>query len=465
MMKSYFKKISALLMAAIMVLSMCTAVFATTKDNATITVNGADNASLSYAQVIKADKSTKTGWTFSSDAIAAIYKAAYGTSDDQATIQAVIDKGANASELKIALANIAASSDVAFTDMGTAKSLDVTEAGVYVIKAAEAGYTYNAMSAYVGFGEVVGYDYPSLIDTTVNAKKIPTTVTKTDTDADDVVAIGDIVTYKIVTNVPYINPNDTNKSFTVTDKINGAEYYLEGENSVATVTMDSTAVQASFVKDADEKGFSIDLSSLITDDNANAGKTIVVTYTAKVTAVNVDNTAGSHVGDSTYNSEQVKLYTGSITLTKYGEGNTNNVLAGAGFNVTKNGKEGNLTFAKEADGVYRYDPEGTETEVFTKADGTVEVKGLDIGIYNFTEKTAPTGYSVNENPATATLKVDGNGKATANITATTEMNDTKLGTLPSTGGMGTYLFTIIGVVIMAGAAGAFFISRKKGTEE
>ena len=43
--------------------------------------------------------------------------------------------------------------------------------------------------------------------------------------------------------------------------------------------------------------------------------------------------------------------------------------------------------------------------------------------------------------------------------------NTKLGELPSTGGMGTYLFTIIGVVVMVGAAGAFFISRRRESEE
>ena len=38
LMKNLFKKIGALLVAAVMVLSMCTAVFAATKDTATITV-------------------------------------------------------------------------------------------------------------------------------------------------------------------------------------------------------------------------------------------------------------------------------------------------------------------------------------------------------------------------------------------------------------------------------------------
>ena len=44
------------------------------------------------------------------------------------------------------------------------------------------------------------------------------------------------------------------------------------------------------------------------------------------------------------------------------------------------------------------------------------------------------------------------------------MEDTTLTQLPSTGGMGTYLFTIVGVVLMACAAGAFFMSRKKTQE-
>ena len=141
-------------------------------------------------------------------------------------------------------------------------------------------------------------------------------------------------------------------------------------------------------------------------------------------------------------------------------------LAGAGFEVRKDAETAALTFVKLGEGVYKYDPTGTITEVVTNADGTVKVQGLDVGTYKFKEITAPQGYSVNTTEATAILALGKNEtSASMPLTDETDMRDSKLSSLPSTGGMGTYLFTIIGVVVMAGAAGAFFISRRKGSEE
>ena len=217
-MKNLFKKIGALLVAAVMVLSMCTAVFAETKTSATITVNKADNATLTYAQVIKADQSTKTGWNFVDANVAQAYITAFGAADAQAAIEAMIPAN-NVDANKLGAAQANAAGKVRFVTMTNPQT--VNEAGVYLIKATEAGYTYNLMSAYIGFGEVtkindgaeVKYEYPSLVDAELDAKKTPIKVEKEAVDTDNVVATGDILTYKVKTNVPFIAPTDTDKTF------------------------------------------------------------------------------------------------------------------------------------------------------------------------------------------------------------------------------------------------------------
>ena len=90
----------------------------------------------------------------------------------------------------------------------------------------------------------------------------------------------------------------------------------------------------------------------------------------------------------------------------------------------------------------------------------IDVEGLDAGSYHFEETKAPKGYSINTDGKTLTLTVNGD-VATAKLYNKGSLNDTKLSALPSTGGMGTYLFTVVGVVLMACAAGAFMVSRKK----
>ena len=70
-----------------------------------------------------------------------------------------------------------------------------------------------------------------------------------------------------------------------------------------------------------------------------------------------------------------------------------------------------------------------------------------------------THYTYNETTGTTTLVNDEQHPSNP-----FGFKNTKLGELPSTGGMGTYLFTIVGVVLMACAAGAFFMSRKKTQE-
>ena len=336
-------------------------------------------------------------------------------------------------------------------------------AGIYAIKAEETGFTYKTATAYVGFGE----PYPALTNAEVTAKKSPTTVDKTVADDDHVVAIGDIVTYTIEAYVPFLDAANTeNRTFTITDKIKGAEYYLAGPNAVNSVTMEGKDGQVGeIVVNEDGKGFTVNLNTLVADtDNPNAGKKITVTYTAKVTKTTVENKAGSHAAGVDYGADNVpvKLFTGELVLLKYGDGNVNNALANAEFVLYKDGEEVPLTFTKQENGKYKYAPDAEDATatLVTDENGMIDVEGLDVGSYHFEETKAPEGYSINTDGKTLTLTVNGD-VATAKLYNEGQLNDTKLSALPSTGGIGTTIFTIAGCVIMIAAAGLFFASRKK----
>ena len=305
-----------------MVLGMSMTTFAATKDTATITVDNADNATLTYAQVIKADQSTKTGWNFVNDNVAQTYINAFSVKDAQAAIEAMIP-AANVDANKLGAAQANAANYVTFGPMTNPQT--VNAAGVYLVKATEAGYTYNLMSAYIGFGEVtitgeegdVTYEYPSLVDAKLTAKKTPINVEKEAVDTDNVVATGDILTYKVKTNVPFIAPTDIDKTFWAYDELTGAEYTKE-----ATITLGGEDITAAYPITWETTKFSVDLSGMINDANSNAGKEVVITYKVKVTTDNdviTNKATAGHKGTSDFGSTEIKVYQGNITLTKTGE--------------------------------------------------------------------------------------------------------------------------------------------------
>lgn len=474
---SKVKRILSVIMAMVMVLAMSVPTFAA-GENATITLKRFDKANkVEYMQIIQKDETKTSGWAFTNGA-GKCFTEAFELTDSEDAQQQVIwglikynDNSvklptgvtavtATAAKIDLALSKVAALTG--FTVAKNKESIEVNAAGVYAIKAEETGFTYKTATAYVGFGE----PYPTLTGAEVTAKKSPTSVDKIVADDDHVVAIGDIVTYRIEAYVPFIDAANTdNRTFTITDKITGADYYLAGPNSVNNVTMVGKDGQVgTIVVNEDGKGFTIDLSELVADtSNPNAGKKITVTYTAKVKELTVENTAGSHTADATYggNNVPVKLFTGEITLLKYGDSDEVNVLKDAEFEVSKDEAATPLKFKLQENGNYRYAPdaEDASTVVKTNAEGKIVVEGLNVGTYHFKETKAPEGYSINTDGKDITLTQT--GVATAIVKASGKLNDTKLNALPSTGGIGTTIFTIGGCAIMIVAAGLFFATRRK----
>lgn len=488
------KKLFAVLLTLAMVLGMSMTSFAK-DDNGkpTITVNHAsENAKFAIKKLVKADPTKETGWTFETGVYDTYFKTAFNEVDEQIIIKAMIyakdstdTKGQEMSGFAGMYADAlkAVYNDMPATapDTAVGSPISVTEGvGVYFVKGYEAGYTYNPMAAYIKFGsyntETGVPDDPE--DASIDAKRIKQTISKSAKDADRVTAIGKTETFFVDSEVPFIPTTDTNRSYIFNDTITGATYttVAEGDNQgkvelTVTIGSGANAVQLTFYGTVTDNGngtqsIRADLSSLL-ENNAYANKSIRIAYTALVTKTKVGNDAemgdSTHDGKTKFGSDHEDLFTGSLTMTKYAQNGTT-TLSGAGFEVFDQDNN-KLKFDRESDGVYVYNPNGSVTEVFTKADGTVTVKGLECGIYTMKETTAPDGYSLNTETKNFEIKlVAGKDKAESEtdiINGVNTINDTKLSALPSTGGIGTTIFTIAGCVIMIAAAGLFFASRKK----
>lgn len=221
--------------------------------------------------------------------------------------------------------------------------------------------------------------------------------------------------------------------------------------------------------------FTLDLFELVKADNTYAGQEVVITYTAKVENVNtIKNEA-----NSTHKSEGTTTYTytGNATITKFDK-EWANKLKGAQFvvyrEVTKDDakvkeyavidENGWITGEWKPEGENHALPEGIGS-ITTSAEGTATVKGLKIGEYYFQEVVAPDGYSINTTDVKFKMIAQVENQVVTGVVAEKpadiKMNDTKLSALPSTGGIGTTIFTIAGCLIMVTAAGLFFASRKR----
>lgn len=173
---------------------------------------------------------------------------------------------------------------------------------------------------------------------------------------------------------------------------------------------------------------------------------IVVIYSAKLsedaTAGQYKNTAWvSFEGDqeSGKDTEDANVY--GVTVFKYDQAD-NTGLQGAEFKLY-------------------LDEECTELAVedtfVSDEDGYITIDGLAAGTYWLKETKAPENYAKSDKPLKITLSNTLNGNNPINILNVKFANSL----IPHTGGTGTTMYTIIGVVIIAAAGILLVITRKK----
>lgn len=325
----------------------------------------------------------------------------------------------------------------------------------------------------------------------------------------DAVAKGDTVNYKISGTVPSYNKDYfKNPKYVITDTLSSGLDFADGtkekiEKQISTkykeiIEKDANAtVTVNIVERVMTITFSKEMIHAIADNDAL--RKFEFTYSAVLNGTSVEfepstNTvkvdysktpdSDTSSGDKTTNHYTFK-FNGEVK--KVDE--NSKALSGAKFALFTDAEC--TTRATYGDGNPIPEQESTDKGFF-------DFTGLDATTYYLKETVAPKGYQLsnvvfkieitpdfdtdgkltqytvsvqditntNQPVKITTYKPSGDGKTAVAIGAKniTEIMNTKLSSLPSTGGIGTTIFTIGGCAIMVAAAGLFFASRRKANK-
>lgn len=334
----------------------------------------------------------------------------------------------------------------------------------------------------------------------------------TDNNKGTSVNVGDLVTFRLTAKVPDMASFD-DYTFTMHDTlsdgltfnadsvkvtVDGNEVHNTTVNDKYTLTYptgeDSTdTFTISFTKDQ--------LKGLVnhTDDDTAFGATIVVEYNATLNknALNKDvetnkayleytnDPSGNGTGTKKTPEAPVYVYDFDLTVDKF-DGTENETvnenskrLQGATFILYKVEEGKNLYYVQnETTKAVTWDGDKTKaTKKETNVNGKATFEGLKEGTYYLEEITAPSGYNTLKDPVEVKIKAAYNADGTLNPSLDSECKlqpdptskhyyqvesiANKAGAvLPSTGGIGTTIFYVLGSILALGAA-VLLIAKKR----
>ena len=206
---------------------------------------------------------------------------------------------------------------------------------------------------------------------------------------------------------------------------------------------------------------------------------IVISYSATLNASAVVGDAGnSNESKLTYGENgkfsttpsKTTTYTWAFDVLKIGDSDQNKPLENAQFVVLNHdaSKVAKFTAEGKFDGWvnlpnFNNNEKWADTSVLTtNKQGNIHVKGLDSGNYKLREVKAPDGYNMlKEDKNVAIVKTMAENKLTLSCTpVTVEVNNQSGTLLPSTGGMGTTIFYVLGGILAVGAA-VLLVTKKR----
>ena len=362
-------------------------------------------------------------------------------------------------------------------------------------------------------GNVIATPYTAVLKSE-NAPTIDKQVKDEDAgwQGTNTVQVGDTVEYRVEIKFPGYGGKVTDINLTLADTMTNLTYNNDVKVCKPGGTEIPGAVTATDTTTPGTVKWTLDYSAFGATDEG--GVTVYVCYSATVNADAADTNNARNSVTLTYSdaltpdekatttADTTNTYMFSIDLKKVdSDGAT--PLAGAKFKVY-NSETGTtpISFIEDNDtnGTY-YRPfiTGDTGTVVTEIPADFRLKGLDEDDYWLEESTVPEGYyapagtgitgsdrfkvtldaaystgteysgELNaENSKAVAVNEANNGLIVAKGVNTTDksqyditIKNSDVPVLPTTGGMGTMLFTVLGVVLMALAAGLFFFCRRK----
>lgn len=315
-------------------------------------------------------------------------------------------------------------------------------------------------------------------DTTIEKKIVITGITGDEKVDSNSAGIGDTVNFSITITVKDGAP----KNYVLHDKLSGLTFNSDSlKVKIGTTTLNPNTDYTLETNPTDGDSFDVNF----TDGKLKPNDVVVVTYSATVAAnATIAGAGNKNTAKLVYNGkdsteEETTTYVWKLNVHKYTLDSTNKevALSGAKFVLYRMDGTDKKYYAKLTGG--KIDSwvtnQSDATTLETSGEGDILIEGLNEGTYYLEETEAPAGYNKLTEPIevkiTATTSVT-SGSETVQYKNLSESSYTpatdatvkvlnKAGTqLPSTGGIGTTLFYVIGGVLMAVAA-VLLVTKKR----